>query len=224
MDFSDAQARFKLLRQRFWPLDEIRNWFGVDLSEGPRGLLAQYKTWVEQQPSVKTAPEAGEKQIERNRFELFLQKRELLGARASAARWGMDEKSFTHVLQAALDKDYVSEAEQKGEFRGVYRAALISDFYKRLPGLAHTTFASYSGFVRRVHREIQSVLDVTVTPLFDPTSKVVGEDPPDFAYGFDSITNDPMESTSRSGWRPTNRSSCVQIHARGSLTLSSKTY
>ena len=104
----------------------------------------------------------------------------------------MDEVSFTDVLGAALEKDYISPAEKDGEFKGIYRAALVSDFYKRLPGLAQTTFSSYSAFIRRFHQEIRSVLQVAVTPLLDDTSLRIGDDPPECAYGFDSITNEPM--------------------------------
>lgn len=192
MDETEAQARLTLLRQKLWPFAEIRNWFGIELLEGHKSLLAQYRIWAEEYRRGATVLDTSEQLIHRNLFELFLQQRELLGVRSAAVQWGMNPESFVIVLAAALEKGYISEGESKGDFPGVYRASLINDFHKRLPKLARTIFPSYSRFVQRLHEEIQAVLGVEIHPLHCLTSQAVGEDPPDFAHDFDSITNEPM--------------------------------
>lgn len=192
MDAFEAQERINLLLQQHWSFAEIRNWFGVDLSAEPQRLLAQYRIWAEQYRSNSKVLDMEGESIHRNLFELFLQHRGLTAVRSAAIQWGMDQVSFQQVLSASLDKGFISEAEAKGDFQDVYRASLIADFHKRFPKLERMTFVSYSGFISYLHKEIKNSLNVSVNPLFCLTSQALGEEPLEYAYSFDSITNEPM--------------------------------
>jgi hypothetical protein len=138
------------------------------------------------------ALELSSRLINRNLFELFLQRRELVPIRHAAIKWAMDADSFVKTLQSAFQNDYASEAEANGEFPSVFRNSLLRDFHSRLPGLEHRVFSSHSDFVPAFHASIHSALNVDVHPLTSVTSQAVGDVPPDYASTFDSITNEPM--------------------------------
>ena len=175
-----------------WTFDEIKEWFGCDLDAKQAQLLAQYRVWASRYEDKVSVLNLAEKQIDRNAFELFLQDRELSPVRMAALRWGMDVASFMACLQAALQKGLISEGQEMGEFPGVFRSSFVADFYKRFHGLARMTFATYSGFVRLFHAEIETQLDVHLNQLICPTSQAFGEVPPEFGYAFDCITSEPI--------------------------------
>ncbi len=188
----EVLARTHLLKDEYWLIAEMNKWFGVDLSDADSDLRIQFEKWASEW-SPSTGPLDAEKtKIHRNLFELFLQKRGLVTTRFAAVRLGMSVSSFRLALQAFRSGNYITGAEFTGEFDDVFRSSLLDAFRKRLPELERMTFASYSGFVRMLHAELYERFHVKVEPLYDETSKALGEEPVEYADEFDCISDEPM--------------------------------
>ena len=130
--------------------------------------------------------------INRNLFEIFLQKRDLVGVRGAAVQLGMRESSFKNVLSALVSAGYVFENEASDDGVGIFQSSLLKSLYKRLPSLARMTFSTHSSFVDRLHNELRAIADVKIEPLYDKTSEVIGENSKMYAHDFDIISDEPM--------------------------------
>jgi hypothetical protein len=192
MSAPQVEERLALLRQDMWSFHQIQHWFGVDLNSEPQGLLAQYRIWAEEIRRDAPVLDLKAKLIYRNLFEMFLQRRELVSVRGAAVSLAMDEASLKKVLSAALVANLVSRSEAEGDFPDVYRSSLIGDFHTRFPKLKQTIFNTFRAFATSLHSQIKEVLGIDVQPVYCLTSQAIGTKPPEFARGYDSITNEPM--------------------------------
>lgn len=185
MTEEQVSERLALLRKREWPNAEIEAWFGINLAEC-QPLVMQYRMWVA--GTYEAAYEPGNF-IDRCKFEIFLDSRGLIPKRLAAFQLALAEDSFEKIMDAAADR-LVSGAEARGDFPGVFRAELVSDFHKRFPNLRNKIFPSLSVCYDRLHAEIRNVLNVEVDPLRCPTAAILGEG--DYATISDAITSEPM--------------------------------
>lgn len=213
-----AKQRLDQFQRAMWSFNEIRDWFGCDLEEAPQHLLAQYRIWAARYDDTMKVLDLSGKLIHRNLFERFLQDRELIPIRHAALRWGMNVESFISVLEALHTKGMISNTEKEGEFQWVFRKTFVSDIHHRFSNISRIIFASFPSYVRRLHSEIQSCLDVEPASAYCATSVALREDLLDFGYRLDCITSEPV-GLGRQIWLDTRKPIQLELDGCSWLTM-----
>lgn len=78
------------------------------------------------------------------------------------------------------------------EFNGAaYTEAGLSRLHMMFPDLANTVFADHSDYCEALHETLRAQ-GIDVEDVRDPTSRVLGDQEPDYGYEWDIVTDGPV--------------------------------
>lgn len=193
MTEQEVQERIQLFQRKLWQFDEIKGWYGIDLTQ-PGGFVVRLKIWMTRFNDANFLSDFSNGAMNHHYLELFLQDLGFTSKKGAATALGMKDESFELVLEASVKKGIMAESEAHGLYPEVhvYSSQWVADFHRRFPSLERMTFTSFSSYCRRLHREILEVLEVPVKELTCATSLALSENPPDVGHGIDCITQEPV--------------------------------
>ena len=77
-------------------------------------------------------------------------------------------------------------------YQDLVATSLPEDLVRDLPRLRFRLVSDHNEFCRRLHTELEKMLQIQVLPLFCETSEILGEEPKQFARDFDCMTLKPL--------------------------------
>lgn len=191
MPDDNIESRITQFQRKLWSQNEIEQWYGIDISDGPtKSIMAQAALYGG--PIGQESQYGSWEHFNHWHLEIFLQRRDLVPVRLAASRLAMSVEDFRIVISKVNECDEFLTIVRPMVGTGfVYRAFLL-DFHRGFPELRRTVFGDQPTYIRMVHEEIASFLQVNVTTLRCDTSRVLGEPQVRPGNSCDCLTQEPI--------------------------------
>lgn len=185
----DFKYMLGCLKDEWVPLDVIKSLFGV--KDDDELLWNHFVTWARQLPTPREVLQSSPIRISRHAFESYLRYNQILPLKQAAARLGMKESSFAQLLPILEDKMLIimNHIHFSSQF---VPESWLRGFHTTFPDLRHSIFSTHSDYCAQLHVAIKKNVEFDVEPILCETSVALKQEPPDYAYEYDCLTDAPI--------------------------------
>lgn len=185
-----SEARIQVLaRGERVPRPLLTALYGIGAPEQD-AVLRSLSLWAQRLFPAMPSPIGPGDAVSRWALESFYQFHRLLTPRSAAGRLGMSLESFL-LIQEQLFALGHEIPDLVALPRVAYTESGMSRFHTIFPTLSQTVFGSHTDYCEDLHYALRA-LGLTVDPVHDPTSVLLGDTTPDFGHDWDVVTDGPV--------------------------------